>query len=98
MEARPGSESTGLVVEPGRVKKHTIGVTSLVFDPTHPTTLYASGGWRGAFRSTDAGKSWRPFNAGLADHDVTTLALDATGRTLYAGTAGGGVVKLRRNP
>ena len=73
-------------------------MTALAIDPTHPETLYAATGWRGIFRSTDAGKSWHPFNAGLTDHDVRALALDATGQTLYAGTAGGGVVSLRRNP
>ena len=35
---------------------------------------------------------------GLADRAVGALALDATGRTLYAGTASGGVVSLRRSP
>jgi hypothetical protein len=60
--------------------------------------LYAATRTRGVFRSTDSGKSWHPVNAGLADHDIRALALDATGKTLYAGTASGGVVSLRRNP
>ena len=86
-------ESTGLET----AGREAIGVIALVVDPTHLSTLYAATG-PGVFRSTDAGKSWHSLNAGLPDLDVTTLALDATGRTLYAGTAGGGVVKLRRNP
>lgn len=88
-----------------RVKSRTgkwitvaVGVTALAIDPTHPETLYAATDRRGIFRSTDSGKSWHSFNAGLTDLDVRTLALDATGRTLYAGTSGGGVVSLRRNP
>ncbi len=84
-------ESTGLET----AGREAIGVIALVVDPTHLSTLYAATG-PGVFRSTDAGKSWHSLTAGLPDLDVTTLALDATGRTLYAGTAGGGVVKLRR--
>ena len=34
-------------------------------------------------------KSWQSLNAGLTVLDVKTLALDATGETLYAGIAGG---------
>ena len=49
----------------------------------------------GVFTSRDAGKSWQSLNAGLTVLDVQALALDATGQTLYAGTAGGGVVSLR---
>ena len=82
----------------GKSITFTIGVTALAIDPTHPGTLYAATRTRGVFRSTDSGKSWHPFNAGLADHDIRALALDATGKTLYAGTASGGVVSLRRNP
>lgn len=76
----------------------TIGVTALAIDPTHPETLYAATDSHGVFRSTNSGKSWHSFNAGLTDHDVSALALDATGETLYAATAGGGVVSLRRSP
>ena len=83
---------------PGKWITFTIGVTALAIDPTHPQTLYTATGSRGVFRSTDSGKHWHPFNAGLTDHDVKALALDATGKTLYAGTAGGGVVSLRHNP
>ena len=70
------------------------GITALAIDPANPKTLYTATIGRGIFRSTDAGSSWHPFNAGLAVLDVTSLAIDATGRTLYAGTAGGGVVAL----
>jgi photosystem II stability/assembly factor-like uncharacterized protein len=70
------------------------GITALVIDPANATTLYAATSGSGIFRSTDAGSSWHPFNAGLAVLDVESLAIDATGRTLYAGSAGGGVVAL----
>jgi hypothetical protein len=70
-------------------------VTALAIDPAHPTTLYAAAYGRGVFRSTDSGHSWHSLNAGLSVPDVRTLALDATGETLYAGTSGEGVVSLR---
>jgi photosystem II stability/assembly factor-like uncharacterized protein len=80
----------------GTVATRGIGVTALAIDPVDPTTLYAAIGRSGVFRSTDAGKSWSSVDAGLTDSSVTGLSVDATGRTLYAGTERGGVVSLRR--
>ena len=82
---------------PGKWITLNVDVSALAIDPAHPETLYAATGSRGVFRSMDSGTSWHPFNTGLTDHDVRALALDATGRTLYAGTEGGGVVSLRAN-
>jgi len=82
---------------PGKWITLNVEVSALAIDPAHPETLYTATRERGVFRSTDSGKSWRPFNAGLTDLDVRALALDATGQTLYAGTTGGGVVSLRPN-
>jgi photosystem II stability/assembly factor-like uncharacterized protein len=73
-------------------------VTALAVDPAQPSTVYAATYGQGVFRSTDGGTSWHPVNDGLADHRVTMLALDATGRMLYAGTAGGGVRSLSLKP
>ena len=70
-------------------------VTALAVDPVHPATLYAATSGSGIFRSTDAGRTWRPFNAGLDVLDIASLAIDATGGRLYAGTVNGGVVALR---
>lgn len=78
----------------GKWKRPTMAITALAIDPKHPTTLYAATDSRGVFRSTDSGKSWHSFNAGLTDRIVTAFALDATGRTVYAATEGGGVVSL----
>ncbi len=72
----------------------TVGITALAVDPARPATLYTATSGSGIFRSTDAGRTWRPFNAGLDVFDVASLAIDATGRTLYAGTVRGGVVAL----
>src|SRR5262249_43458309 len=70
----------------------TVPITALAIDPARPTTLYAATSGKGVLRSTDAGANWHPFNAGLTSLDLTTLAIDASGRTLYAGTMNGGVV------
>ena len=78
----------------GKWLTFNVEVTALAIDPAHPETLYAAPSSRGVFRSTDSGKSWHAFNAGLANHDVRALALDASGQTLYAGTSGGGVVSV----
>jgi hypothetical protein len=75
-----------------------MAITALAIDPAHPTTLYVATDSRGVLRSTDAGMSWHSFNVGLTDRTVAAFALDATGRTVYAATQGGGVVSLRRSP
>jgi hypothetical protein len=66
----------------------------MAIGPGHPATLYAVVYGRGAFRSTDSGRSWHPLDAGLPVRDVRSLAVDVTGRTVYAGTGGGGVAVL----
>ncbi|HST19138.1 MAG TPA: hypothetical protein VLK36_15845 [Gaiellaceae bacterium] len=80
-----------------RWKRPNMMITALAIDPARPTTLYAATDSRGVFRSTDAGTSWHRFNAGLTGRIVTGFALDATGRTVYAATEGGGIVTLRRS-
>jgi photosystem II stability/assembly factor-like uncharacterized protein len=94
-------ESSGLrrrVKARGKWIAPTMGITALAIDPAHPSTLYAVANGGGVFRSIDAGTSWHPFNAGLADRNVNALALDATGRTLFAGTGDEGVLGLRSSP
>ncbi|MEL6822791.1 MAG: hypothetical protein AAFP70_13605, partial [Calditrichota bacterium] len=44
-----------------------------------------SGTDNGLFITSDSGKSWQPFNSGLLDPSVLSLASDQFGR-LYAGT------------
>jgi len=66
-----------------------VGITALAIDPTHPTTLYAATNRNGVFTSSNAGLTWRPFNTGLHVLDITSLAIDKTGQTLYAATAAG---------
>ena len=66
-------------------------VLALAVDPSAPTTIYAGTSRAGVFRSTDGGLTWTGFNTGLTNKNVTTLAISPTGRTLHAGTRGGGV-------
>jgi hypothetical protein len=64
-------------------------VSALVVDPTSETTVYAGLQHGGVFRSIDGGATWRPFDFGLTDNAVRSLAIDPTGRSLYAGTRAG---------
>ena len=42
-------------------------------------------------------RTWQSFNRGLGTPDPAALAVDRTGRTIFAGTQGGGVVALTLN-
>jgi uncharacterized repeat protein (TIGR01451 family) len=66
-------------------------INTLVIDPVTSTTLYAGTRETGVFKSTDSGSTWLAMNEGLTNLGVNTLAIDPTGKTLYAGTNGGGV-------
>jgi photosystem II stability/assembly factor-like uncharacterized protein len=72
-------------------------VQGLLIDSQNPNTLYATGSVYpgvGIFKSTNGGGSWRAINFGLADTAVSSLAIASQdSRTLYAGTASGGVFK-----
>ncbi len=67
-------------------------IFTLVADPMRSGSLYL-GGWAGAYRSLDGGKSWDPFVEGLEPYGVLGLAVSPDGRFLYAGTTGGGVFR-----
>ena len=70
-------------------------IGSLAVDPRDPQIVYASAWDGGVFRSTDGARSWRRFDRGLPRYPVLALAIDPAGRTIFAGTGGGGVVDLR---
>jgi hypothetical protein len=72
-----------------------IAATAVAIDPRHPRTLYVATQFQGVLRTTDGGATCRPFNTGLQARAITTLAFDRTGNTLYAGTGGAGVVRVR---
>ena len=67
-------------------------VTSLVFDPTTPATLYFYGAG-GVYKSADGGETWRAVNRGLKLGEtkwVYALSIDPTNpRVVFAGTRNG---------
>ncbi len=76
-----------------------VAVDSVVPDPSLSGRLYATTTDRGVLRSTDHGVSWEPWNDGLRDLCVASLAIDAAGETLAAGTCTNGVyVRTVRPP
>jgi photosystem II stability/assembly factor-like uncharacterized protein len=74
-------------------------VNQILIDPNNPTTLYAATGdynmgfAGGVSWSRDAGATWKSLGE-LPIPTVTSLALDRTGRIMFAGTYGGGVYSL----
>ncbi len=60
---------------------------AIVINPQDPNIMYAAGVSGGVFKSTDAGKSWKPLMDTLDNLAVSTLAMDPKDpETLYAGT------------
>lgn len=60
-------------------------VSALVLHPDDPRVLWAGTEGGGVFKSVDSGSSWAPVNQGLANLDVTALAVAASDPdTLYA--------------
>lgn len=65
---------------------------AIAFDPQHPETLYV-GNDGGVFRSTDAGGTWQPLNAGLGITEALFLAQDPRDADkLLAGTQDNGTL------
>jgi hypothetical protein len=64
-----------------------IGVSAVAIDPQAPATIYAATLGAGVFRSTDGGRSWAPFNAGLRSLFLNDLQVSPSGACLHA-TAG----------
>jgi len=60
-------------------------VNGLVFDPDDPRTLYLATEHAGVLKSTDAGETVHPVNAGFANHNLTQITGD--GKRLYASSA-----------
>jgi photosystem II stability/assembly factor-like uncharacterized protein len=69
-------------------------VHTLARDPRHSSSLFA-GTSEGLFWSNDRGATWSRFEPAL-DETVVSIALDPSGRFLYAGTQQG-VFTLERN-
>jgi len=73
------------------------GFSAFAVSALNPQVVYA-GTEKCVFKSTDAGKSWRPVNAGLSDSYVYDVAIDqrhpailfaATWRSVFKSTNGG---------
>jgi photosystem II stability/assembly factor-like uncharacterized protein len=58
--------------------------TRILADPVRPGTLYLSEDAKAVHRSTDGGRTWQPYRAGIASTAVTDLAVGAEGSMLYA--------------
>jgi photosystem II stability/assembly factor-like uncharacterized protein len=70
------------------------GIGSLVIDPQHSDNVYAAIG-NTVFRSTDGAASWNDVTGGLTVVSISNLMIDPRDpRTIYAGTAGGGVFAI----
>jgi photosystem II stability/assembly factor-like uncharacterized protein len=67
------------------------GCTSLAVTATSPATVYAGSSGDGVLVSRDGGGSWSQVADGLGRPFVSTLAVDATGTDLHAGTVGAGI-------
>ena len=59
-------------------------------DPGHADTVYAATRGSGVWKSTDAGRSWVPKNAGLMNLDVDVLRFDSATNSLYVAQTGQG--------
>jgi len=72
-------------------------VTALAINPQQPGTLFVGTFDHGAYKSTDAGRSWRGMNFGLTNKYIGALAIDPrTPTTIYAAAGdsrAGGVFK-----
>jgi photosystem II stability/assembly factor-like uncharacterized protein len=79
---------TWVAANRGLNSKH---IRTLAIDPHNPQNLYVSVDG-GVFRTTNGARSWQPFNRGLGTPEPAALAVERTGRTVFAGTQGYGVV------
>ena len=69
-------------------------VRALAIDPVTPETVYAGDNQNGAFLSTNAGATWVAMNLGLTTRAITSFAISANGRVLYATTEGEGMFRF----
>ncbi len=87
-----GSTWNASPLEEGKPYQST--VWALARDPRHSSSFFA-GTSSGLFWTNDRGKSWTRFEPGL-EEDVLSVALNSSGRFLYAGTRRG-VFRLERS-
>jgi len=64
-------------------------------DPKTPSRLFA-GTDLGLYRSENAGASWTESVEGMTAKSIQCLDADKAQKTVYAGTLGGSILKIRR--
>jgi photosystem II stability/assembly factor-like uncharacterized protein len=77
-----------------------------IIDRFNPDTYYLATQYEGVFISRDGGEYWQPFNTGLVNpyaatngnHVSSPLVLSASGRYLYFGSSGSGVLRRQVGP
>lgn len=69
-------------------------ISSIVICPSDPDIIFVSDYQRGVYMTTTGGESWVAINGGLDYKAVTSLALSADEKVLYASTSGNGVYRL----
>jgi len=79
------------------VSKSGYFLWTVVVDPERAETVYGAtpDPRSGVLRSTDGGRTWRPFGARLPRRGVQHLAFDPSGKWLYAGLSDGGLTAIR---
>jgi photosystem II stability/assembly factor-like uncharacterized protein len=85
-----GGDRWGLVPSPNLFLK------TVVVDPGRSETVYVTT-WdprRGVLRSTNGGRTWRPFGTRLPMRGAEDLAFDPSGNRLYAGLTDGGLTSI----
>lgn len=69
-------------------------VTAIVVDPASPNTVCAATIGGGIFKSTDGAANWNRINSGLADTNISALAIArSNSQMLYAGSKYGSIYK-----
>jgi photosystem II stability/assembly factor-like uncharacterized protein len=64
---------------------YSYAIAALAVDALHPNTIYA-GTRLGVYRSQNAGKNWLPFNDGLTNLNIHSIAVNPVDSSVYAGT------------
>lgn len=61
-------------------------ILSIAIDPTNSSKLFAGSASGGIWKSTNGGSSWSSVTTGFPVLGVSSIIIDATGNTIYAGT------------
>jgi hypothetical protein len=98
------TDDNGRTMHVARQPGLDVSFSAIVASPRSPGTVFAASnafheagllkGGHGVLVSTDGGRSWSPYRNGLADLDVTSLAITPDGNQLFAGTLRGGVYTI----